>query len=138
MAIVIDIDYTTTGFQRHKLFTAAQYDKLEINGMMHNVDHDAIPCVYLLGSRTSFLLSEICANKPGVAYGLYYELNVPTLGYISLDSIFKYHDDIDFLFNDRVYEADYRISVFKKVADELGKIVPSDEFIEHIFEKYNY
>lgn len=135
--VIIDSPPTDKDFRRNDLFTNQQYDKLTINGMLHKEDHDAVPCVYLLGKRNTYLISEICADRPGYAFGLYYELGKPTLGYINLESLYKYHENVDFLFNDNVYETNYRISVFKKVADELGRIVPSEELLEDIFDKYN-
>lgn len=134
---IIDSPQTGIAFRRNDLFTNAQYDKLTINGMLHKADHDAIPCVYLLGKRNRYLISEICADKPGFAFGLYYELDKPTLGYINLETLYKYHENVDFLFNDDLYETKYRISVFKKVADELGRIVSNEELLQEVFDKYN-
>lgn len=135
---VIDIPTTGIDFKRHKLFTDAQYNRLQINGIMHKFDHDAIPCVYLMGKKREYLLSEICADRPGMVYGLYYNLvDKPKLCFINLESIYKYHEAEDFLFNERAYRTAYRISVFKKVADELGTLISDEVFFEDIFEKYN-
>lgn len=127
---------TISGSKKVQLFTDEQIKELTRNGNLHPKDHDAVPCVYLLGENNSYLISEICCDRNNNAYGIINERGKLTIDFIDLDKLYDYHENQDFLFNDEKFSANYRISVFMSVAKEMGRIVADDLAFKNIFKKY--
>lgn len=125
-----------TGGRKVELFTKAQIEKLTKNGLLHPNDHNAIPCVYLLGENRTYILSEICSDKIDTAYGICAKDGKLTLDFIDLDELYAYHENKDYLFNDVTFRATYTISIFMSVAKEFGTVVSDDETFDYVFAKH--
>lgn len=120
-----------------RLFTFRQNAQLVENGDAHALDHDAIPCVYLVGRTKKYLISEICAEKPGFAYGIIEsEKKGIFVGAFELEELYRIHEKEEFFVNDLGYETKHKLSVFVQVANEFGRLLVDDEIFEQEFQKY--
>lgn len=119
------------------LFTEDQISVLKSNGIMHQRDHDAVPCVLLTNKNQKFLISEICYGDEETAYGLSLNNNTLDIGFIKIETLLNYHKNT-YLFNDERFVANYKLSVYKAVADEIGRFVHDEILFRKYFEKFSF
>ena len=133
------MEYTTVvnGVPELSLLRSDQIAQLTQNGLVYTNTHDAIPCVHLSGKKLDFLLSEISMSDPDKVYGLFYQGDKPVVGYISLQYLNDYHENRETLYNRLSFNAEYKLSTFKAVGDEVGKIIWDHRVFPEKFEKYS-
>lgn len=125
------------GGREVELFNKTQIVELTKNGLLHPLDHEAVPCAYLIGRRRSYLISEFCSDGSNRAYGITMSGKNLELGFIDLNDLYDYHLTKDVLFNHETFDAKYTISVFMSVAKEFGKIVSNERVFAKEFARHS-
>lgn len=110
-----------------KLFTQAQHAKLIANGKASAIEeHDHFPVVKLFtpDAGCTWLLSEIRADDPDIAFGLCdLGMGCPELGYVSLSELQNVRGRLGLpIERDLSFKADRRLTAYAAEACLTGRI----------------
>jgi hypothetical protein len=113
-----------------KLFTDAQFEQMQKNGLPENFDSDQIPVVklFLPGSACTWILTQIDSEYPTIAFGLCdLGMGCPELGDVSITELESIcHRGIFAVERDLHFKAKYPLSVYVRAARDHDYIVESD------------
>lgn len=122
-----------------ELFTEDQYNELINNGKISKGNLENIPCALIITENykdiSYWLITELYEDDPGIAFGLYEHEGKPTFGVINLSIFAEMMENNLSVFNNLAFSTEYKIAVFKNVADELGEIITRDDGYEKAFSR---
>jgi hypothetical protein len=110
-----------------KLLTKAQHAKLIANGKASAIkeqDHFPVVKLFTPDGAATWLLSEIRADDPDIAFGLCdLGMGSPELGYVSLSELATVRGKLGLpIERDKWFEADKPLTAYARAADAAGHI----------------